>query len=93
VFDMPGLTFQGSLDRFWLEKSAPNPALFRAFRQVVLRRAQLNGSFFTEAGIALAVEAAVERLGVATLPAAAAAPLRPGKPELAPAKAPVLLGP
>jgi hypothetical protein len=35
----------------------------------------------------------VERMGVATLPAQAAAPLRPSKPELAPAKAPVLLGP
>jgi capsular polysaccharide export protein len=68
VFDLPGLTFQGSLDRFWQEGVAPNQELFRAFRRVVLRRAQVNGSFFTDEGIALAVDGALERLGVPTLP-------------------------
>jgi len=73
LFDMPGLTFQGSLDRFWNEGTAPNQELFRAFRRVVLKRAQINGSFFTEAGIALAIEGAVQRIGVAPVPASAAA--------------------
>lgn len=68
VFDLPGLTFQGSLDRFWQEGVAPNQELFRAFRRVVLRRAQVNGSFFTDAGIALAIEGAMERLGIGNVP-------------------------
>ena len=63
IFDMPGLTFQGPLDRFWQEKTPPDPELFRAFRRVVLTPAQVNGSFFTEAGIALAIEGALERIG------------------------------
>ena len=67
LFEMPGLTFQGSLDRFWTEGTAPDPELFRAFRRVVLRRAQINGSFFTEAGLGLAVEGALHRMGVATV--------------------------
>jgi capsular polysaccharide export protein len=64
VFDMPGLSFQGSLDRFWKEKTLPDQELFRAFRRVVLRRAQVNGSFFTKPGMALAIEGATERIGV-----------------------------
>ncbi len=68
LFDMPGLTFQGSLDRFWQEKAQPDPELFRAFRRVVLRRAQVNGSFFTDIGMELAVEGAMERLGVTAVP-------------------------
>jgi capsular polysaccharide export protein len=65
LFDLPGLTFQGPLDRFWKEQRRPDQELFRAFRRVVLRRAQVNGSFFTKDGMALAIEGAVERIGVA----------------------------
>lgn len=71
LFDMAGLTYQGPLDRFWTEGTAPDPALFRAFRRVVLHRAQVNGSFFTEAGIRLAVQGAVERIGVVPVSAVA----------------------
>jgi len=67
LFDLPGLTFQGELDRFWTEGTAPDQDLFRAFRKVVLRRAQVNGSFFTEAGLELAVEGVLHRMGVATM--------------------------
>lgn len=73
VFDMPGLTFQGSLDRFWTEGEPADQELFRAFRRVVLRLAQVNGSFFTRAGMALAIEGALERIGVASLSGQAAA--------------------
>jgi capsular polysaccharide export protein len=72
LFDVPGLTFQGSLDRFWTERPSPDQELFRDFRAVVLRRAQINGSFFTEAGIELGVREAVERMQVPTLPGQAA---------------------
>lgn len=67
LYDMPGLTFQGALDRFWQEGTPPDQDLFKAFRRVVLRRAQVNGSFFTEAGMELAIEGALARMGVATV--------------------------
>ncbi|HEX2257635.1 MAG TPA: capsular biosynthesis protein, partial [Afifellaceae bacterium] len=93
LFDMPGLTFQGSLDRFWQEKPLPDLELFRAFRRVVLGRAQVNGSFFTDAGMELAIEGAMDRLGVTAVPGYTAAPLRtelePAR--LAPARSAVLL--
>ena len=64
IFNVPGLVFRGPLDAFWREKTAPDDKLFAAFRRVVLARAQINGSFFTEAGIELAVEGTLAQLQV-----------------------------
>ena len=90
VFDMPGLTFQGALDTFWREGKAPDAELFRAFRKVVLRRAQVNGGFFTRAGRALAVAGALERIGVAPVPQLAATRPAADKTGLATAKSAIL---
>lgn len=65
VYDMPGLTYQGDLDRFWTEATPPDAALFDAFRRVLAARCMIPGSFFNEAGLRLAVDAAVERLEAA----------------------------
>lgn len=62
IYGIPGLTFQGALDDFWTSGEQPDPKLFDAFRRVVARRTQLNGGFFSERGIELAVGAAIERL-------------------------------
>ncbi len=56
IYDVPGLTFQGPLDRFWREGAPPDPDLFRAFRKAVIHMAQVNGGFYTREGIALGVE-------------------------------------
>lgn len=96
IFDVPGLTFQGPLDRFWHEGAAPDADLFKALRKVVLARAQVNGSFFTEAGLALAVEGAIAKMQVAAaVPAPVFTPLpsaaSEGKKAIAPAKTPILV--
>jgi capsular polysaccharide export protein len=100
IFDLAGLTFQGPLDSFWREKQLPDPELFKAFRQVVVAQAQLNGSFFTEAGLALAVENTLQRLDLVPIQPLAApqpqhrpspSPSPSSSPTLAPAKAPVLI--
>lgn len=62
IYGLPRLTFQGGLDAFWTTRERPDPEVFDAFRRVVARRTQLNGGFFSERGIQLAVAAAVERL-------------------------------
>jgi capsular polysaccharide export protein len=93
MFDMPGLTFQGTLDEFWRAGTPPDAELFRAFRHVVLQRAQINGSFFTTAGLKLAIDGAIAHMGVTTVAAAPA--LAPAAEErrttLAPVKAPLML--
>ena len=62
IYDMPDLTFQGSLDAFWANGVPPDPATFDAFRRVAVARTQVNGGFFSKTGLALAVEGTVRRL-------------------------------
>jgi capsular polysaccharide export protein len=64
IFNLAGLTFQGPLDNFWRESAPPDAELLSAFRKVVLTRAQVNGSFFTQDGLDLALAGAIERLEV-----------------------------
>lgn len=47
-YDIPGLTYQGPLHRFWREapRAAPNRALWLALERTIMARALLNGSFY-----------------------------------------------
>jgi capsular polysaccharide export protein len=65
IYDIAGLTFQGSLDEFWSAPGAPDAALFDAFRRVLAARCLIPGSFFNEEGLRVAVDAAVARLEAA----------------------------
>jgi capsular polysaccharide export protein len=73
LYDMPGLTFQGGLDRFWTEAAPPDARLVEALRRVLAAQCLIRGGFFHEAGIDEAVGNAVDRLERAARPAAAAA--------------------
>jgi len=48
LYDMPGLTFQGSLEKFWSDADlfSPDKPLFRKFRGYLINRTQINGSFY-----------------------------------------------
>jgi capsular polysaccharide export protein len=65
VYDIAGLTFQEELHEFWSRPTPPDMALFDAFRRVLAARCLIPGSFFNEAGLTVAVNAAVERLEAA----------------------------
>ena len=65
VYDIAGLTFQGELHEFWTAPTPPDATLFDAFRRVLAARCLIPGSFFNEAGLTIAVDAAVERLEAA----------------------------
>lgn len=62
VYNLPGLTYQGALDSFWEEGKPADRPLFEAFNKVIAARTQLNGNFYTAHGIALGVDAAVQRI-------------------------------
>ncbi|VWD34397.1 WcbO [Burkholderia contaminans] len=62
IYDMPGLTWQGELEAFWLEAGSPDGALYQAFLDCVMHHTQINGDFYTRTGIEMAVAGAVERL-------------------------------
>jgi capsular polysaccharide export protein len=55
IYDLPGLTFQGTLDAFWRESRPPDAELFRSFRNVVIHATQVNGGYYTPRALALAV--------------------------------------
>ena len=77
VYDIAGLTFQGELDDFWSAPTLPDAVLFDAFRRVLAARCLIPGSFFNEAGLRLAVGAAIERLEATYARAARGVPTPP----------------
>ena len=66
IYDMDGLTWQGSLDDFWTQGSEPDTALYRRFLDYVVHTTQINGDFYTRTGMAMATEGAVRRLEALT---------------------------
>lgn len=62
IYDMPGLTHQSGLDQFWSAPEAPDPSLYRAFRNVVMAKTQINGAYSTSHGVRLAAPEVVRRL-------------------------------
>ncbi|HVI29448.1 capsular biosynthesis protein [Hansschlegelia sp.] len=62
IYDLPGLTHQGTLESFWREPTPPDPEFTEAFRKVVTARTQINGGFYSQEAIEIAVANAVARL-------------------------------
>lgn len=53
LYDMPGLTYQGTLDEFWgaaATDTQPDRRLYQRFRDYLVARTQLNGSFYKPIG-------------------------------------------
>lgn len=48
LYDIPGLTYQGSLRSFWhmAHQALPHEEELQRFRQALIRRTQMNGSFY-----------------------------------------------
>ena len=64
IYNIKGLTYQGNLDEFWRDGVKPDKSLFRAVRKTVIHTTQINGGFYTESGIKLAVNQAANRLSL-----------------------------
>ncbi len=54
IYNLSGLTFQGSLDDFWVTEDIPDQTLYNCFRNVVMATTQVNGGFYCPKGIELA---------------------------------------
>ena len=61
VYDIPDITFQDGIDRFWREASAPDMEAFGAFRRVLIERCLIPGGFFSEEALDKVVRHAVAR--------------------------------
>lgn len=61
VFDIPDVTYQDGLDRFWSDPTPPDAVTFNAFRRVLVERCLVPGGFFSEEALAKVVRHAVAR--------------------------------
>ncbi len=68
LYNIPGLTYQGHLSRFWNEKRKPDMRLFRAFRNAVIHTTQVNGGLYSAKGMDLAAENCRTRLALPEAP-------------------------
>ena len=62
VYNVPGLSFQASLDAFWTEGAPPDPDLLEAFLALLCGAFMVRGAFHQDSGLAAAVAGAVARL-------------------------------
>lgn len=64
IYDIPGLTFQNGLDRFWQEGKPANKNLYHDFRRILIEYTQINGDFYSKRGIAMAVRGSLARMQI-----------------------------
>lgn len=62
IYNIEGLTFQGSLNSFWSNYHPPNITLFENFKKTIINKTQINGNFYTQTGIKMAVSHSVNRI-------------------------------
>jgi capsular polysaccharide export protein len=70
VWDMPGLTYQGSLERFWAEADSalPDRTLYYKFRDELIARTQINGNFYRRLAPELSATGLIWTSGAFILP-------------------------
>ena len=62
IYNLAGLTYEGSLDEFWDQPPKPSQDLFTYFRNTVMHTVQINGGFYCQPSIDLAVNNAAHIL-------------------------------
>ena len=62
IYDMPGLTFGGSIDAFWTTTDRPDAELYADLVSVMASTIQVQGDFFTRVGRDAAVPEFARRL-------------------------------
>lgn len=62
IFEVPGMTFQDSLDAFWSRPTKPDMGLVADFMRLLAGALHIRGGYYTREALALAVPATVERL-------------------------------
>ncbi|ARQ02299.1 capsule biosynthesis protein [Pseudorhodoplanes sinuspersici] len=70
IFDVPGLTFQGSLDDFWANAQRPDRDLVADYIRLLAGALHIRGGYYTQDALDTAVPATVDRLekGLPSLP-------------------------
>jgi capsular polysaccharide export protein len=62
IYDMPGLSFQGPLDRFWRAAQPPDAQLRDSFVRAIAATIQIKGGFYSKPALRAAAATAADRL-------------------------------
>jgi capsular polysaccharide export protein len=62
VYNIPGITFDGPLDAFWINPTPPDPAIWDSFCRVLRARCLVYGGFASDEGIASLVDGSIARM-------------------------------
>ena len=62
VYDVPGVTHQAGLDRFWSAPERPDRALYNAFKRLLHARCLVRGGLASKSGLETLVRNSAERL-------------------------------
>ncbi|MEQ1953383.1 capsular biosynthesis protein [Mesorhizobium sp. CN2-181] len=62
IYDIPGMTDDQPLDRFWREAKAPNAELVGAFVRLVAATVHVRGNFYSDTGVDAGAAAIAKRL-------------------------------
>ncbi|EGD59936.1 capsule polysaccharide biosynthesis [Novosphingobium nitrogenifigens DSM 19370] len=87
IYDMPGMTFQGSLDRFWTEATdhRPDPVLYERFRAELIAATQINGNFYRRLDPATSASGLIWTIGGARTTDSRPAANHDARPQIIPA--------
>ena len=62
IFDIEGLSFQGSIDDFWSNRTPPDTVLSAAFLKTIKATIQMPGGFYSNIAMAQGVDVAADKL-------------------------------
>jgi capsular polysaccharide export protein len=62
IYNVPGLTFSGHLDEFWMRPVPPEAGLYGAFRRVLVDRCLVRGGIASESAVQMLIKSMLERL-------------------------------
>lgn len=62
IYNIPGITYEGTLDAFWKAPEKPDMELFAAFRRVLVEYCLVAGGFFSDEAMSKLVRGVVAKL-------------------------------
>lgn len=64
IYDIPGLTHQGHLDKFWAKPTLPERGVYPAFRRVLVDHCLVRGGLASESAVQVLVSSILARLDI-----------------------------
>lgn len=64
IYDIPGLTYQGHIDQFWIAPEPPQPGAYRAFVQVLTNKVLVRGGLASQSAVRTLIRSILVRFEI-----------------------------